>query len=488
MTEKKAASLPRPARRPPRIRKGIRPRHGNFNFEVYLQERLRYPMKSQDEIRHLTEFKEHHWDMLLDYIAQGRVVPVLGPELLVANAGNGRTIPFYQEVARRLARYFAMPEIEDETIDEMLSRFLKENNTMKMARTGLVKVLRELEGQSQPSLQRLAAVNAFRLFLTTTPDSFLARSIAATGSDPDVYFFSTNYKKRSDLPDKKLIGRQRYVYHLYGKAAPCIEYAISEDDRLSFSCEWMDSQAKPRNLLSYLADKYLLILGCGYENWQARFFLFGLKGAELFSNIWDASSLLADSHTRNDIKLDRFLSRCRGNIYYEGGAMEFVDELCKRLEGSHFTPSDGDGDAFEKGGIFISYASEDREAALKVKRRLESFSLPVWLDKFRLESGSDYDVRIEDNIRNSALFIPILSQTTAQTTEPRYFRREWSIAVDQSLKSSPKIPFIHPIALDGVEPCDNIPNAINKVHWIHAPGGELAECDIDRLIDLIAQL
>lgn len=444
-------------------------------------------MTTNEEHRCLTEFKEHHWDMLLDYIGQGRVVPVLGPELLVANE-SGRSVPFYQEVSRRLAYHFDMPEIESETVNDFMSRFLKGNNTVKMARTGLIKVLKELEDQPQPSLRKLASINAFKLYLTTTSDNLLAKALTACGTDPEVYFFSTNYKRRSDLPDKKLLGRQRYIYHLYGKAAPCFEYAISEDDRLLFSCEWMDSQVKPRNLLSYLADKYLLILGCGYENWQARFFLFGLKGAELFSNIWDASSLLADSHTRNDTQLDRFLSRCRGNIYYEGGAIEFVDELCKRLENTPAVPSEREGDTFEKGSIFISYASEDKEAALKVKRRLESFSLPVWLDKFRLESGSDYDVRIENNIRNSALFIPILSQTTAQTAEPRYFRKEWNIAADQSLRSSPKIPFIHPIAIDDVEPCDNIPSAINKVHWIHAPSGELNECDVDRLIDLIAQL
>lgn len=444
-------------------------------------------MKTKEEPKCLTEFKEHHWDMLLDYIGQGRVVPVLGPELLVANEAD-RSVPFYQVVSKRLAHHFDMPEIECETVSDFMSRFLKGNNTVKMARTGLIKVLKELEDQPQPALQKLASINTFKLYLTTMPDNLLAKALTACGTDPEVYFFSTNYKRRSDLPDKKLLGRQRYIYHLYGKAAPCFEYAISEDDRLLFSCEWMDSQVKPRNLLSYLADKYLLILGCGYENWQARFFLFGLKGAELFSNIWDASSLLADSYTRTDPQLDRFLSRCRGNIYYEGGAIEFVEELCKRLGNTPLSVPEAEGDAFEKGSIFISYASEDREAALKVKRRLEALSLPVWLDQHMLESGTGYDELIENNIRNSSLFLPILSRTTVQETGPRYFRKEWNIAADQALKSSPKIPFIHPIAIDDVEPCDSILEAINKVHWIHAAGGELQESDIDRLIDLVAQL
>lgn len=435
----------------------------------------------------LTDFKEHHWDMLLDYIGQGRVVPVVGPELLVATE-DGRNVPFYQAVSKRLARHFDMPEVEGETLSDLLARFLKRNNTVMMARTGLIKVLKELEDQPQPSLQRLASVSAFRLFLTTTPDALLVKALAASGTDPDVYFFSTNYKRRSDLPEKKILGRQRYVYHLYGKAVPCFEYAMSDDERLQFSCEWLDSQFKPRNLLSYLADKYLLILGCGYENWQARFFLYGLKGAELFSNIRDASSLLADSYTRTDSQLDRFLSRCRGNIYYEGGAAEFVEELCKRLGNMPLSVPEADGDAFEKGSIFISYASEDREAALRIKKLLEAFSLPVWLDRFRLESGDDYDARIERNIRESTLFIPILSQTTACVTEPRYFRREWNFAADEALCRSPKIPFIHPVAIDDVKPCDNILGAINKVHWITAPDGNLAEHEIDRLIDMIAQL
>lgn len=439
------------------------------------------------EVNHLTEFKEHHWDMLLDYIGQGRVVPVLGPELLVAD-NNGSCVPFYQEVSRRLAHHFSMKEIADETIDCFWARFLNGNNTVKMARTGLVKVLKELEDQEQPALQKLISIGAFRLFLTTTPDNLLSKALSASGKDPDVYFFSTNYPGRRDLPDKKLIGPKQYVYHLYGKAAPCLEYAISEDDRLLFSCKWMDSEVKPRNLISYLADKYLLILGCGYENWQARFFLVGLKGSELFSNIWDASSLLADSHTRNDCQLDRFLSRCRGNIYYEGGAVEFVDELCNRWSHASIVAPEKDDDTYERGSVFISYASEDREAALKIKRQLENLSLPVWLDKFKLESGTDYDARIENNIRNSSLFLPILSRRTAQATGPRYFRKEWNIAADQALRCSPKIPFIHPVAIDDVEPCDNFLDAINKVHWIHAPDGLLNGNDIDRLIDLIAQL
>ena len=217
-------------------------------------------------------------------------------------------------------------------------------------------------------------------------------------------------------------------------------------------------------------------------------FLYGLKGMELFKNIFDASSLLVDSHTRSDAQLDRFLSRCRGNIYYEGDAFEFVEELSKRLKDTPVTMTENTGDAFVENSVFISYASEDREYALKIKKKLEEKCLPVWLDQFQLESGDSYDVKIENNIRKSSLFLAILSQTTANSTKPRYFRKEWNIAADEAKKRTPKIPFIHPIAIDDVTPCDNILDAINKVTWKHAPQGDLNPDDLDYLLDLMIQL
>lgn len=437
----------------------------------------------------LTEFKEHHWDLLLDYIGQGRVVPVLGPELLVATK-DGASVPFYSAVAERLARYFGMEGDGGApmTLNEVLIRFRRENNGPdQVARVGLNKILKEMEGEPQPLLRKLVDLNRFGLFLTTTPDSMLANALASSGADPEVYFFSNNFPGRIDLPQKELERNRRVVYHLYGKAHPFVHYAISEDDRLDYSCRWMDSASKPKNLLSYLSRKYLLILGCGYENWLARFFLFGLKGTELFSNIWDASGLLADSQTPNDRQLDRFMSRCHGNIYYEGGVAEFVDQLVRRM-GQLPVPMGRDEDVYVPQSIFISYASENRAVALRIKKRLESANLPVWLDRSQLESGDGYDEKIRNNIRGAAFFLPLLSHVTVDVREPRYFRVEWSVAEEESRRRSPMLPFVHPVAIDDVRPCDSLPDSLNQRHWMSAPGGELSDEDLGRIVDLFARL
>ena len=94
------------------------------------------------------------------------------------------------------------------------------------------------------------------------------------------------------------------------------DFAITEDDRLKYSCKWMELEKKPQHLLKFLEGKCLLVLGCGYENWQNRFFLYGLKQDFLFTN-QNMNSLFADSMISSDGKMDSFLSRSQGNIYFE---------------------------------------------------------------------------------------------------------------------------------------------------------------------------
>lgn len=435
----------------------------------------------------LTKFKEHHWKMLFDYMKKGLVVPVLGPELLVSYDGDKTS--FYQSIKKQLLEHFDMDDIDGESFTDFFIRCRMNNNPDNLVKSTIGEILISMEKEvQQPALEQLADIAAFRLFLTTTPDSLMTRTLRKKNIETNVFWFSSNFQKNNDLPAKNILGPQRYVYHLYGKANEGSEYAILEDERLMFSCKWMDSSCKPQNLSSYLADKYLLILGCGYENWQARFFLYGLKGTGLFNNIWNASSLLADSCTKNDLQLHSFLSRCKGNIYYEGGAIEFVNELSRHLKDNPITLDENDNEIFEENSIFISYASEDREYALKIKKKLEEKCLPVWLDTKQLELGDAYDVKIEKNIRKCSLFLAIISQTTATVIEPRYFRKEWRIAANEALKRTPKVPFICPIAIDDVKPCNNILKEINNVTWEQAPKGVLSETQLNHILELIQQL
>lgn len=445
-------------------------------------------MTMENEI--IPEFTEAHWSMLIDDIVQGRVVPVLGPELLVAHDNKGKEIQFYQAVTQHLAQNFKMTEIENETLNDFLIRFIKETNKPeKEARTEITKFLENLERkeENQPTLEKLAEIKKFRLFLTMTPDSLMSKALEKKDNvEPEVFFFSTYGRPETrDLPKKKLDDYKRYVYHFYGKPSPGCEYVISEDNCLiHHSQKWMNHKYTPKRLLDYLKNKCLLFLGCGYENWLARFLIIGLQGEEVFFNR-DFNSLLADTKVKNDSQLVRFLSRCGGNIYC-GTGVDFVGELCKRLEECPIKLQETCNESFKQRSIFISYAHEDREAALRIKSKLEEYSLNVWIDEKRLKSGDAFDKKIPQYIPQSTLFLAIISQKMANDFEDRYYRKEWTIAADHAPKCSPIIPFIHPIAIDDLQPpCDNFIPAINTVTWMRAPDGNISVTDLTYLLELI---
>jgi hypothetical protein len=101
----------------------------------------------------------------------------------------------------------------------------------------------------------------------------------------------------------------------------------------------------------------------------------------------------------------------------------------------------------QPGTIFLSYASEDLEAAERIKTALEAAGVEVWFDKGRLQAGDDWDQKIRRNVDNCSLFVPIVSRATESRAEG-YFRREWARAADRALGIADEIPFIVPVAAD----------------------------------------
>lgn len=78
--------------------------------------------------------------------------------------------------------------------------------------------------------------------------------------------------------------------------------------------------------------------------------------------------------------------------------------------------------------IFISYASQDAEAARRIANALRAGGIEVWLDQSELRGGEAWDASIRRQIKGCRLFVPVISGST-QVREEGYFRREWNLAV-----------------------------------------------------------
>ena len=59
--------------------------------------------------------------------------------------------------------------------------------------------------------------------------------------------------------------------------------------------------------------------------------------------------------------------------------------------------------------VFLSYASQDAEPAQRICEGLRAAGIEVWLDQSELRGGDAWDLKIRQQIRDCALFVPIIS-------------------------------------------------------------------------------
>jgi len=71
--------------------------------------------------------------------------------------------------------------------------------------------------------------------------------------------------------------------------------------------------------------------------------------------------------------------------------------------------------------VFLSYASQDTDAARRICEALRAAGIEVWFDQSELRGGDAWDQKIRHQIRDCALFVPIISANTASRPEG-YFR------------------------------------------------------------------
>jgi hypothetical protein len=81
--------------------------------------------------------------------------------------------------------------------------------------------------------------------------------------------------------------------------------------------------------------------------------------------------------------------------------------------------------------VFLSYASEDAEAAKRICESLGAAGIEVWFDQSGLVGGDAWDAKIRAQIASCALFVPVISANT-QARREGYFRLEWKLAAQRT--------------------------------------------------------
>jgi TolB-like protein/Tfp pilus assembly protein PilF len=136
--------------------------------------------------------------------------------------------------------------------------------------------------------------------------------------------------------------------------------------------------------------------------------------------------------------------------------------------------------------VFLSYASQDTEAAQKICEALRAAGIEVFFDQSELRGGDLWDQKIRREIHDCALFIPVISANTASRHEG-YFRLEWDLADQRSHMMARSRVFVVPVCLDATtEAVADVPESFRRAQWTRLPAGETPPAFVDRVRRLLS--
>jgi TolB-like protein len=117
--------------------------------------------------------------------------------------------------------------------------------------------------------------------------------------------------------------------------------------------------------------------------------------------------------------------------------------------------------------VFLSYASQDEEAARRLADALRAVGVEVWFDQNELVGGDAWDGKIRRQIKSCTLFVPVISANTQARAEG-YFRREWKLAVERTHDMADHVAFLVPVLIDDTDDREaHVPEKFREVQWTH---------------------
>ena len=438
------------------------------------------------------------WEDLLDFIEDGKVVPVIGHELIQADY-QGQRVSLQRVLAERLADRLGdretltrgwTPNFE---LNDVVSTYLSQPGAKPVGLYDRVGGLLRTLSPPFPvptALRQLAAIQSFDLFVTLTFDSLMARAIdqvrfAGNPVTREIEF-SINQSTSAQTDALKIRpGEAPIVFSLFGRAGSKSDFAIHDEDALEFIHRLVSGDVTPPDwLLSELRSRHLLIVGVHMPEWLGRFVLRAATRDRL--GVAQRAYFLAAENAPSDAALAQFMVRfgreARMSVFNDS-AETFVAELHRRwqLRKGEEPSAAEKTEKVERGSIFISYGRENLAEVERLYEAIKKLGGDVWFDKAELGAGDYWEQKILPQIkRHVQIFVPVISDRTLQRSEGYVFR-EWREAIERSKSMvTSKRKFIVPTVVDADYTgnpqryralLDEFP-AFEAANIVSAPGGE----------------
>lgn len=397
---------------------------------------------------------QQQWTELKSAVANRNVIPVIGPNLQVApvTLPSGSTTNAQQVLLAELAKWLHVSAMPASFSELLYDNVLPQGYDRRCIYAQLSQLFQgDLSSLLKPhqALVKLLSTKRFPFVITTCFTPIVENVMREVWGDRlQVRIFDNDPKTHCDIDSDVDLDRPT-VFYMFGKAANMRQssFVVTDGDMLTFCQAWMDDARRPKNLVSLLQDRYLLMLGTDYSDWLCRFVLHSMKPNKKMGMVVGAQ----------EDKLLHFLKRM--DNFIQDDPSRVVDELCDSMKEE---PVDADGSAALNTDVFISYSRRDEEVAVVLYKALKERGINVWYDRNALKIGDNFMRVIRRSIASTRLFVPILSHhITEERNESHPYRIEWEVAVAHA--GSLGRNFILPLSEEGFDfYASHVPEELNR--------------------------
>jgi hypothetical protein len=289
------------------------------------------------ESSYQSNFTDRDFDVLLERIAKGRCLPILGAGINSASVRPGG------EIARFLAEEYEYPFDDPYDLPKVL-QFMAVNYDSRFPRDVIA---REYEKYELPDANQplgLIASLPLNLHITTNYDDFLQQQLSRENKDPLTEYcrWNTSLSDNSRNPnlEKRPSIAQPLVYHLHGVSSVPESMVLTEDDYYTHLANLSRRPEILPNVVQHaLSSSSLLFLGLNIGSPQFRL-LFSLFRPMLETSLSRGHMCVqlvpAEEQSRSTImKYFDLYFRTQSIKIYWGSVEEFTSELHHRWASRH---------------------------------------------------------------------------------------------------------------------------------------------------------
>lgn len=430
---------------------------------------------------------ELFWKQLLKRIKLGEVIPVLGPGVVTFGENDQLLIPWLAEKVAKEQDLEFPADAPPTTLQQVVDAQRKAGEPVDRIHYSVHQIVQDRDLRPGITLQRLAAIEPFKLFLTTAFDPLLARAVASDrpgGRDDQRVGAISTKDPAPDLPQPYRELEFPFVFHLLGRARPVVDFVVWDDDALHMLLALDHALSSLIRFNDAIEKNHLLFLGLSLPDWLVRFFVQVVKRKRL-SQLAPPELYLAETmapEERQNVVI--YFSRLSDHIQIiPTDPRAFIDELNQRWHLAHPKspdPIEKTMNAFRfahrsPGCVFVSYTSADEDVATYVVSQLQKAGVLVWFDKQQLRPGEDWEAKFSDAVRETCgIFLSLISDHT-DTRRAAYNILERNLAARRRDQFADNAIFYIPLRIDEGEPLvpENEPRGTKKIQGVRKLGGHL---------------